>query len=260
MLFILVGIFLYARLLGRAQPDRGGDLMSTVTETPARRAEAPRAAARRQLARPPAPRALAVWSVLALLYLFIPVFIIIAFSFNDNQGRFNFTWQGFTLRHWQHPFADPGPREGADQLGRDRADLDRDRHRARHVHGDGARALPLPRPITVDFFVFMPLSSPRSARRGAARDVPDPVDEDVLAPRDFGVKPGAQLDERRHPPDTWTVPDVGLPIPAMSFSSELLPEPLRPMMPTVRPAARRRHAVERHERARRAAGRAGRLR
>src|SRR5688572_12977531 len=51
--------------------------------------------------------ALGLWSVLALLYLFIPVFIVIVFSFNDNQGRFNFTWQGFTLRHWQHPFADP---------------------------------------------------------------------------------------------------------------------------------------------------------
>ena len=45
--------------------------------------------------------------MLALLYLFIPVFIVVLFSFNDNQGRFNFTWQGFTLRHWQHPFADP---------------------------------------------------------------------------------------------------------------------------------------------------------
>src|ERR1044072_2855567 len=51
--------------------------------------------------------ALGIWSVLALLYLFIPVFIVVLFSFNDNQGRFNFTWQGFTLRHWQHPFADP---------------------------------------------------------------------------------------------------------------------------------------------------------
>jgi spermidine/putrescine transport system permease protein len=47
------------------------------------------------------------WSVLALLYLFIPVFIVVLFSFNDNQGRFNFTWQGFTLDHWAHPFANP---------------------------------------------------------------------------------------------------------------------------------------------------------
>jgi spermidine/putrescine transport system permease protein len=47
------------------------------------------------------------WSALALLYLFIPVFIVVLFSFNDNRGRFNFTWRGFTLHHWAHPFADP---------------------------------------------------------------------------------------------------------------------------------------------------------
>ena len=40
-------------------------------------------------------------------YLFLPIFIVILFSFNDNKGRFNFTWHGFTLRHWQHPFQDP---------------------------------------------------------------------------------------------------------------------------------------------------------
>jgi spermidine/putrescine transport system permease protein len=50
---------------------------------------------------------LGVWSALALLYLFIPIFIVVLFSFNDNTTRFNFTWEGFTLRHWQHPFADP---------------------------------------------------------------------------------------------------------------------------------------------------------
>jgi spermidine/putrescine transport system permease protein len=26
-------------------------------------------------------------------------------TFNDNRGRFNFTWQGFTLKHWEHPLA-----------------------------------------------------------------------------------------------------------------------------------------------------------
>ncbi|HEY4096717.1 MAG TPA: ABC transporter permease [Baekduia sp.] len=49
--------------------------------------------------------ALGIWSGLALLYLFIPVFIVVLYSFNDNKGRFNFTWQGFTLKHWEHPFA-----------------------------------------------------------------------------------------------------------------------------------------------------------
>jgi spermidine/putrescine transport system permease protein len=49
-------------------------------------------------------RLLGVWSGLALLYLFIPIFIVVLYSFNDNRGRFNFTWQGFTLKHWEHPF------------------------------------------------------------------------------------------------------------------------------------------------------------
>ena len=52
-------------------------------------------------------RALGLWSALALIYLFIPIFIVVLFSFNDNKGRFNFTWQGFTLEHWAHPFANP---------------------------------------------------------------------------------------------------------------------------------------------------------
>ena len=51
--------------------------------------------------------ALGAWSLLALAYLFVPVAVIAVFSFNDPQGRFNFTWQGFTLDHWKDPFADP---------------------------------------------------------------------------------------------------------------------------------------------------------
>src|SRR5436190_5273043 len=51
--------------------------------------------------------ALGAWSALALLYLFIPIFMVVLFSFNDNKGRFNFTWQGFTLDHWAHPFTNP---------------------------------------------------------------------------------------------------------------------------------------------------------
>ncbi len=52
--------------------------------------------------------ALGLWATLALLYLFIPIGVIALFSFNDNQGRFNYTWQGFTLRHWEHPFSVQG--------------------------------------------------------------------------------------------------------------------------------------------------------
>src|SRR5436305_15223721 len=53
-------------------------------------------------------KALGLWAGLALLYLFVPIFIVILFSFNDNKGRFNLVWHGFTLKHWQHPFGVPG--------------------------------------------------------------------------------------------------------------------------------------------------------
>src|SRR3954463_3582001 len=51
---------------------------------------------------------LGIWSFLALLYLFIPIFVVVLFSFNDNKGRFNLTWNGFTFKHWEHPFAVAG--------------------------------------------------------------------------------------------------------------------------------------------------------
>jgi spermidine/putrescine transport system permease protein len=54
---------------------------------------------------------LGIWSVAALIYLFIPIVIVILFSFNDPAGRFNITWEGFTLDHWLHPFSVEGLRE-----------------------------------------------------------------------------------------------------------------------------------------------------
>ena len=51
---------------------------------------------------------LGLWAGLALLYLFVPIFIVVLFSFNANRGRFNLVWHGFTLSHWEHPFAVPG--------------------------------------------------------------------------------------------------------------------------------------------------------
>jgi spermidine/putrescine transport system permease protein len=53
-------------------------------------------------------RLLTVYAGLALLYLFIPIFVVIAFSFNKPKGRFNFTFQKFTFSNWLHPFAVPG--------------------------------------------------------------------------------------------------------------------------------------------------------
>jgi spermidine/putrescine transport system permease protein len=51
---------------------------------------------------------LSMYAVIALLYLFLPIVVVIAFSFNNPTGRFNFTWQGFTWKNWTHPFAVPG--------------------------------------------------------------------------------------------------------------------------------------------------------
>jgi spermidine/putrescine transport system permease protein len=41
---------------------------------------------------------------LVLIYLFIPIAVIVAFSFNDPAGKFNLTWKGFTLDNWADPF------------------------------------------------------------------------------------------------------------------------------------------------------------
>jgi spermidine/putrescine transport system permease protein len=51
---------------------------------------------------------LSVYAALALAYLFLPIAIVIAFSFNNPKGRFNYTWDGFTLANWTHPFGVPG--------------------------------------------------------------------------------------------------------------------------------------------------------
>jgi spermidine/putrescine transport system permease protein len=45
-------------------------------------------------------------AILVVVYLLIPIVLIFVFSFNNPAGRYNFTWVGFTLKHWGHPFAD----------------------------------------------------------------------------------------------------------------------------------------------------------
>lgn len=44
---------------------------------------------------------------LTLLFLFLPILVIIVFSFNKPAGKFNYTWQGFTLENWANPFKYP---------------------------------------------------------------------------------------------------------------------------------------------------------
>jgi len=43
---------------------------------------------------------LPVFTALAVIYLFVPIAVMIAFSFNDPRGRQNITWQGFTTQNY----------------------------------------------------------------------------------------------------------------------------------------------------------------
>jgi spermidine/putrescine transport system permease protein len=43
---------------------------------------------------------LPVYTALAVAYLFLPIAVMIAFSFNDPRGRQNITWQGFTFENY----------------------------------------------------------------------------------------------------------------------------------------------------------------
>jgi len=44
-------------------------------------------------------------AILVLAYLFLPIFVIILYSFNKPAGKFNFVWKAFSIDAWKHPFA-----------------------------------------------------------------------------------------------------------------------------------------------------------
>jgi len=51
--------------------------------------------------------AIVIYAGLAIAYMLIPIAVIAVFSFNDPAGKFNFTWEGFTLEHWEKAFSLP---------------------------------------------------------------------------------------------------------------------------------------------------------
>ena len=63
---------------------------------------------RRSVGRQVGRWALPVFMALAIGYLLIPIVVMIIFSFNDYEGKFNFIWHGFTLKAWTQPLAWPG--------------------------------------------------------------------------------------------------------------------------------------------------------
>ncbi len=54
---------------------------------------------------------LTAYAIAAFAYLLVPIGVVIAFSFNDPAGHFNYTWQGFTLDSWRNWDAVPGLRD-----------------------------------------------------------------------------------------------------------------------------------------------------
>jgi spermidine/putrescine transport system permease protein len=82
--------------------------MSVAAETPASLAAAPRPRTGGRALRAVRHHLLTAYGILALIYLMLPIGVVIAFSFNDPAGRFNFVWEGFTFSHWADPLGVPG--------------------------------------------------------------------------------------------------------------------------------------------------------
>ena len=53
---------------------------------------------------------LTLYALLAFTYLMLPIGVVIAFSFNDPTGRFNYVWSRFTFDNWLHWDAIPALR------------------------------------------------------------------------------------------------------------------------------------------------------
>jgi spermidine/putrescine transport system permease protein len=53
---------------------------------------------------------LTAYAILAFVYLMLPIGVVIAFSFNQPKGRFNYIWSSFTFDNWLHWDAVPGIR------------------------------------------------------------------------------------------------------------------------------------------------------
>ena len=50
---------------------------------------------------------LPTYTHLVVLWLFMPIFVMIVFAFNDTHGKYNIQWTGFTLKWFEHPFSIP---------------------------------------------------------------------------------------------------------------------------------------------------------
>jgi spermidine/putrescine transport system permease protein len=82
--------------------------MATTTSTPVPAKPVAMTAPRGPFSQRLGPRILPAFTALAILYLMIPIIVMIVFSFNRPTGKFNYTWNEFSLTGWLHPFDWPG--------------------------------------------------------------------------------------------------------------------------------------------------------
>jgi hypothetical protein len=95
MAIITTGVLIYAKFLGT--DELAGDRHRTRHRC-RRTTTGPRSATT-----PPRSRLLG-WAVLVFAWLFAPLVVIVAFSFNEPTGKFNTAWNQFTFDNWLHPF------------------------------------------------------------------------------------------------------------------------------------------------------------
>jgi spermidine/putrescine transport system permease protein len=51
---------------------------------------------------------LKLFTIAAIAYLMVPIVVMIVFSFNNPEGRFNFVWHEFSIDAWRNPLSRPG--------------------------------------------------------------------------------------------------------------------------------------------------------
>ena len=152
-------------------------------------------------------------AVAGFVYLFMPIVVIVAFSFNKPDGKFNIIWQEFTFDNWQDPFA-PGAAHRRDGRARCKvaAIVGGRRHDPRHADRDRPGALPLPGRRARRLLLVLPLTTPEivlgsslatlflNRGRGAGlrhdRHRPHPVLHLVRGPHRQGADPRLRLDAR----------------------------------------------------------------
>ena len=132
--------------------------------------------------------ALPAFTTLALVYLLIPIAVMILFSFNDYQGKFNFVWHGFTLNGWLRP----------DRVARPAAvDPEQPDHRVR-----GDRRIDHPRNADRPLPEPLPVPRPRVDQRPDLPADGDARDRDGLQPPDPLREQRAATAQRDHPEGT----------------------------------------------------------